>query len=115
VDRPRLEAGERVELFLPRRQRRQRFGRMVREDAARLRQAAPPPVPLDQALAGRGFEQSEVCARRRLSDPDRLRSGGDASRPLDLDEETEPCRVPEQRERAIGQDDTTYWEVRLAR
>ncbi len=91
---------------------------MLSEDAARLGEAAPPPVALDETLSGRGLEQTEMLARRRLADPDRLRRRRDASLPLELDEKTESRRVPEERERlggSIGGRDEFYREIRLAR
>jgi hypothetical protein len=56
------------------------------EDAPGLREPAAPSVSFNEALPGRGFEETEVFARRRLSDPDGLGSGGDASAAVDLDE-----------------------------
>ena len=115
VDRPRLEPGERVQLLLAGREGRERLARVRREDAAGFRQAAAAAVSLDQPLPGRGLEQTEVGAGARLPDTDRARRPRDAPLPLELDEQPEPGRVPEEGERAIGGADGRHCHFRLAR
>ena len=97
--RPALEAREGVQLLLGGAERRQRLRRVRREDAAGLREPAPAPVALDEAVTRRRLEQPEVLARARLPDADRAGRGGQAPLSLDLDEQSHPGRIPERTER----------------
>ena len=92
----------------------ERLARPRGEQAARLGEPAAAPVALDQALPRRGLEQAQVLARGRLADADAACSCRHSSLPLDLDEQTEPGGVPEERERCIGQGDGRYRKIRLA-
>ena len=105
MDRSGLESGERVELLLAGGKRRERLACVRGEHAPGLGQPAAAAVSLDEPLAGGGLEKAQVLARARLPDPDRARGGRDASLPLELDEQPQARRVPEERERAIGQGD----------
>ena len=95
VDRAGLQAGERAEFFLRGAQAGERLCGAGGEDLPGFGQAAATAGSLDQPLAGGSLEQAQVLARARLADSDRGGSGGDASLPLDLDEQAHPRRVPE--------------------
>src|SRR5207302_72140 len=90
-----LEARERVELFLGRAQAGERLRRAGGQEVSCLGEPAAATAPLYETLSGCRLEQTQVLARARLADPDRGGRGGDASLPLDLDEQAHARRVPE--------------------
>ena len=85
--------------------------------ASRARAASRLPASVSrlprQSLPRRGLEQAQMLARGRLTDADRAGCGGHRALPVDLDEQTEPGGVPEERERCIGQGDGRYRKIRL--
>ncbi len=95
MDRPGLEPCERAQLLLGGAQAGERLRSAGRQHVSGLGQAAAAPASLDQPLPGRSLEQTQVLARARLADPDHGRSGGDASLPLDLDQQAHSGGVPE--------------------
>ena len=96
-----MQACDRTELFLGGGEASERLGCASREDVTSIGETATSPGALDQPLAGGGLEQSQVLTRARLADADRGRRGGDASLPVDLDQEPHPGRVPELAQRAV--------------
>jgi hypothetical protein len=89
------------------------MGAVPGEHLAGLGEPAASAVALDETLTGGSFENAEVLARCRLTDPDCARGGRDAPLAADLDEEAEARAVPDERECAIGQGDTSYRNIRL--
>ena len=94
---------------------RKRLAGVRGEHAAGLGQAAAATVSLHEPLACGSLEQSQVRACARLTDPDRAGRARDAPLPFELDEQAQPGRIPQQRERAIGSADTRHRHFRLAR
>ena len=95
MDRAGLKTRERAELLFGGAEAGERLGGTGGEHAPGVGQAAAATRALDQPLAGGGLEQSQVLARARLADPDRGCRGGDASLPLDFDQEAHASGVPE--------------------
>jgi len=113
ADGARLEPCEPAQLLLSGRERQERLAGVEGEQLPRLGEAAAAAAPLDKPLAGGAFEETQVLARRRLADPDRACGGGNAPLTPDLDEQPQSSGVPDERERAIGQGDTSYRDIRL--
>ena len=95
MDRPGLQACERVELFFAGAERRERLGRPSGEDAAGVCELAAAAAALDEPLSGGELEEAQVLADAGLSDADRCRGRGEGALALDLDEQPHPGRVPE--------------------
>jgi hypothetical protein len=115
VNRSGVEPGEGMKFLLAGSQRGERLACARGKHAASFGEAAPASVPLDEPLSRGILEEAKVLARTRLSDADGLRGSGDASPALDFHQQTETCRIPEERKCPIGHDDACYRGFRLAR
>src|SRR5215218_9423038 len=115
VNRSGVEPGEGMKFLLAGSQRGKRLACARGKHTARLSEAAPAPVPLNEPLSRGSLEEAKVLARTRLSDADGFRGRGNASPPVDLHQQTQTCRIPEERKRLIGHDDACYRGFRLAR
>ena len=95
MDGAGLQAGDRTKFLLGGAETGERLGGAGGEHVAGVGEAAAAAGALDQPLAGGRLEQSQMLACTRLVDADLGGGGGDASLPLDFDQEAHPCGVPE--------------------
>jgi hypothetical protein len=114
VDRPGLEPREQAKLFLACLERLQRLTGVEGQELAGLGERATAAVALDQPLPRRALERAEVLARGRLADPDRAGGGGNAALTADFNQQAQAGGVPDERESAIGQSDSSHRNIRLA-